>query len=489
MGFITISLKLYKPSKVKKSIMDNALGNYSRAFDFVVDKGFDSLDILEKLSQEKNPQTKISRWCSQRFGKELNYFNIEPFKDSIIIDFATFILGFLAMKKRKPQMDKPSAFTGEMEVERYRPIYFCRTSPKRDFSILYDEERERFYLKLYLLNRNSELKRMQTSQDNGLVYIHTAGGSLTATGKADRFIIVPLAFGKWQEGYLKMAMKNPAMIKTGRMKKNNKEYFFDINMEIDYPKAYKPIAYFSITRGVMEPLNYAVVDVNHKIIEEGPLIKKEELSGDNSYQFLFQIAKRICEMALKNQAAVVVEKLDYRSDYLNFTDKKENFYGSAFSKEQYRKLVNILRYKVPSRGCGRIFELSPLDIFHRCPVCSMCSRKSRFGPELFICTSCATSMEVDKLGSINLARKLLKYAEGKIQIKSKIEGDGIIFINTELDFKLVCKLGRIDYTELVAAGLKQLAENFDSWNIPKKKLSLLMKIKSNSELTKLIQIL
>ena len=40
MAFITVSLKLYKPSKVKREMMDHALENYSRAFGYILEKIF-----------------------------------------------------------------------------------------------------------------------------------------------------------------------------------------------------------------------------------------------------------------------------------------------------------------------------------------------------------------------------------------------------------------------------------------------------------------
>ena len=47
MSFYTITLKLHKPSREKKKIMEMAMMNYTRAFDYLLKEAYDcSLDQL-----------------------------------------------------------------------------------------------------------------------------------------------------------------------------------------------------------------------------------------------------------------------------------------------------------------------------------------------------------------------------------------------------------------------------------------------------------
>lgn len=520
MSFITINLKLFKPSKEKRKIIELAMENYSRAFDYLIEKAFCDIELLEQHISKPNSQLEVAKWISGDISDELNNFHIQPFKDSIKADFAMFISGYFALKKKFPDTPKPLTFVDGKELEKlyfqylqdvsigdaaqysdqyvekligkegkFRPIYFCRTDRFRDFCFLYDENTSRYFVKIYLLNSKSPLKRVQASKDRNLKYIHKLGGTLENSGNKDRFIILPLAFGKWQENYLKRTLENPTMIKTSRLKKIKEDLYISVTLEIKDVKAFKTKHFLSISRGIKEPLNYAVANLDGSIVETGTLLKDSEFNEKDITYLLYKTVKKICDIALKHDCEVLTEALNSKSDYVNFKDREGVSYHTLFKKNHYLELLRILKYKLPLSGMGKLLELSPLDIFYRCPVCYSLSKGNRFKYDIFICTSCATLMDIDKLGSINLALKVLNYKKSRIIVRSVQMDGGILFKNEVLGLECFCENSNVNYVERIISEMKKITETVDFYSISKKKQSLILKIKNTEDLTKILTII
>ena len=182
----------------------------------------------------------------------------------------------------------------------------------------------------------------------------------------------------------------------------------------------------SICRGINNLLNYGVVDMNGNIVEVGTLIHENDFIEKEVQVLLYKTVKKICEIALKYYCEILTEGLSHRNDFLNFMDGEGILHTTPFKKSYYFELIRILKYKSAPGGLRKVLELSPLDIFLRCPACYTLSKRNRFNQDMFLCTSCGTLMDIDELGSINLARKLLSYHKTPIILKSAQLGGGII---------------------------------------------------------------
>lgn len=230
MGLRTIVLKLHKPGKGKQMLLDEAVTNYNEAFRFLLRKAYADLDeIQERFSGNSSRFTTItlSKWINKETLQELNKYDVQPFKDSLKLDFGMTLANYLRLSEVEPEVGFPgmrgiarrangtanstsSGNTGSSTVSKtasssgsstvssgFRPLYFCRYDVKRCYSLLYDREKNRYYAKLYLANsRNARTVPDCIERSGRLVYIHKEGRTLENGRKKEPFIIVPLSFGK-----------------------------------------------------------------------------------------------------------------------------------------------------------------------------------------------------------------------------------------------------------------------------------------------------
>lgn len=234
----TIKLKLYKPSKRKKEIIDEAMKNYSLAYQFLLDRAFEDIKRIEKDFKDSRGRYStmgVIRWIDKDLSKELNRFSIEPFKDALKFEFASTLVSYLNLKQNKKQVNFPCAYISdekfekmydgilndileqkkdifqcEAEIEKLikknkpKSLFFGRYDKIRNYCLLYDEKHDRYFLKIYLLNSKSlERKKINVNENRELKYIFKGFEIVKDRSRRECFIIVPLSFGKYQEGFLK----------------------------------------------------------------------------------------------------------------------------------------------------------------------------------------------------------------------------------------------------------------------------------------------
>lgn len=481
----TIELKLYRPSLSKRNIMNEALENYSRAYAYLINKAikeFDDIKDSYKSSAGYYKTNDIVKWISKETLKELNKFGVEPFKDSIKIDFSASLAGVLNNKISR-------GIEGLQTNFRERPIYFCRYSKNRNYCLLYDEENNKYYAKIYLMNvKNEKRKKAVLNLGKTLRYI-TGDKELYKECDGKRsFIIVPLAFGKWQEEHLKEALKNPQILKTARLIKRKNEYYLAINIVREVEEAAEPVNFMGISRGINKAINYTIVDKMGSIIFEGCEIE-ENFTKDK----LNSIANKLIKKAGEYKCQAIFERLIDKGDNLTFKDKQGKLYIPIMNCSSYNSLYDIIKSKLRANGMRSPIRVSAVSIFNTCPFCVRHSKANRFSSELLICTSCGKSIAVEKAGSINLARKLIHYSNEKIPIIVKNIDKRIAFINEEIGLEYYpanpfdCQAEFMKEIDNVIArfyeniALEKQKENY------KKKLSLIKRLEANKNILKLIE--
>ena len=165
MGLRTIHLKIHKPGKLKREIIQKAFENYNNAFNYLLKTAFDNIDDIE--SNYKSPKgtystLSLSKWIDSRISNELNNFDVQPFKDSLKLDFGMTMASYFAQKQTKPDMVFPNFKQDNVQVnEKLRPIYFCRYDTKRSFCLLYDPDSNKYFAKLFLMNiKNAKVRKI-----------------------------------------------------------------------------------------------------------------------------------------------------------------------------------------------------------------------------------------------------------------------------------------------------------------------------------------
>lgn len=481
----TIELKLYKPSSSKRNVIDEALENYSRAYAYLMNKAYAEIDNIKenyKSSAGYYKTRDIVKWIDKETLKKLNRFSAEPFKDSIKLDFSAALAGLLNNKTAK-------SIDGMQMNFKERPIYFCRYSKNRNYSLLHDTKNNKYYAKLYLMNvKNEKRKKAMGNYNRKLDYIAHDKEPYIENDKKRSFIMVPLAFGRWQEEYLKEAISTPDILKTARLIKRNKEYYLAINIVRNVNEAPPPINYMGISRGMNKTINYTVVDNRGSILLEG----YESVSAFSKDK-LNIIANSLVNIAYKNRCQVIVEKLTDKGDNLSYKDKQGRQYIPIINCSNYNSLHDIISNKLKANGMKSPIRVSAVRIFSTCPYCNHNSKANRFSNKILLCTSCGKTIEVEKAGSINLARKLIHYSSEKILIIVKKTNKGIVFINEEIGLKYYPTNPFDCQKEFMEAIDKIVTDFYDNLSLEKesenykKKLSLIKRLEADKSNLKLVE--
>ncbi|MDP4088117.1 MAG: hypothetical protein Q8930_02460 [Bacillota bacterium] len=510
----TIILKLYNPSKRKSEIIDKAMYNYTRAFQFLLNRANSEIEAIRMNYTDGNggysPQS-VARWIGKDLDKELNSYSVEPFKDSLKLDFASVLTEYLNVKAKGRIMNYPVAYISSEEeekkyeaimeqaykennlsrnvekkmenlfskAEKLRPLFFCRYDTGRNYCILHDTEKNRYYAKIYLMNSKSEERERPSGKYKGkLFYIDSNSSPFYEKGGKRTFLIFPLSFGRWQESFLKNAIEDPKSIKTARLIKRNQEYYLAVNIIRKSPEEIKTVNYMGISRGIDNALSYSIVDQRGKVISSGPI------KGDD----LYKIARSIAGIAVKDSSLVIMEKLVVRGDNLNWKDNDGNSYMPGIERAKYNALAGILKYKLTDFGLPGPVRVSGLNIFYSCPYCGINSRLNRFSSHLFMCTSCGATMNIEMAGSLNLAKRLIKYGDDPVRFKAENTTEGVRFVNGDLEFEYYPS-NPYDCAEEFRKRVDEFIRNFyENINEEKrkrnyiKKLSLIKKLESKGRI-------
>lgn len=457
----TIIFKLYKPGKQKRMIIDEAMQNYSNAFQFMLDSAYKDIENIKNNYKDDNGKywaNYLAKWVDKDLNKKLNDFNIEPFKDSINIDFGTALAGYLNARAKGKKVNYPSSSISKEEMdekyskimseylnekisyekmekvvtrlinksERLRPLFFCRYDISRNYCIMYNPENGKYYAKVYMMNsRNENRKKPNDFSDRVLIYINKNQDFFKERGGKRTFVIFPLSFGKWQENYLKEAMDNPNILKTARIMKKGNEYYFGVNIVKERPQPITAVNYMGICRGIQRAVNYSIVNSEGELLSEGSF-KEDDLNIT---------ANEIVKKAYENKCHIIMEKLIDKGDKLKWKGKDGVIYVPVMDCIEYNELVNILSYKIPDTGLPNIVRVSSRGIFYTCPNCGINTKANRFSNDILICTSCGTTIDVEKAGALNLARRLIKYSSDTIPIIVENTANGVRFVNHELNFE------------------------------------------------------
>ena len=442
----TIILKLHKPSKTKQNIIDEAIINYNKAFQYLMEKAFIDIGTIEKnIYGEKGAYKAafVSKWVGKELSAELNQFEVQPFKDSLKLDFGMTLAGYLQHISHQPKasypvlcssINLPDSLSVTQKLDKLRPIYFCRYDTKRSFCFLYDKINNRFYLKVYLMNHSHAKPTVEyQNSTNRLRYVHHDSNFLETRKSKGTFLIVPLSFGKYQEQYLNKAVGEPGILRTAKLYKKGADYYLAVSIDTGEVQIQKTKTFLGVTRGLKYRLNYSVVDLEGKVLASGSIADQRNNPEESSLKLdqLHKAANHIVALAVQYKSQVILQNLTEKGDYLSWRSNDDELYP-AYKCHEYNQLTRILEYKLPEQGLPLAIKVSSVDIFYRCHECGYLSRQNRLSKERFLCTKCGATMNIDQLGSLNLAIKLINYHSSKLQIKVVRSPEGVTFTNKVL---------------------------------------------------------
>ncbi len=534
MAMLTITMKLHKPGRRKKHVIDRAMLNYSQAYQYLLDKAHTQIGQIRRTHIDGKGNYKaasIAKWVDKNISRELNQFGVQPFKDSLKLDFGMTLASYLSTSESKQAVQYPAAYLSEHQWQqrydeemakllkgekslrqcerridkiirktlRYRPVFFCRYASNRDYCLLHDPENNRYYAKLYLMNgKDPNRKKVCGNGKRKLYYIYKEGKALENTQKKERFILVPLSFGSWQESYLKKALDKPDMLKTARLNKKKKDYYLSVSINTGQEKEIKTENYMGVARGLKNPVFYAVVDSGNNVLKDGsPAMGTAGQKAEEHFTrepMLHRMANMIVDIAVRQKAQVVVQDLSKKTDKLNWR-KERGSCRPILSPYTYTRLVSMLEYKLNGKRLPSPIKVSPVGIFHTCPNCGLHTGQNRFSADMFICVACGLATDIERLGSFNIARRLNQHRSGTIKIKMERTIKGIKLKNQilGLDYSPAnpnhcMDEFRDEIKRIISEFYDNIHKHAEHKNF-KKKYSLIKKIENTEDFNGLIQII
>jgi len=462
MGLRTIHLKLHKPGSTKKNIMKAAFVNYNNAYNYLLDRAFADIENIEnnyKSAKGAYSSLGLSKWIDRDMSAELNRFEVQPFKDSLKLDFGMTLASYFVQKKNNPDIAFPAFRQGPVTGEdRLRPIYFCRYDTKRSFCLIHDAANGKFFAKLFLMNVKNGKARQSFDFERDFKYISRKAEQVKAQ-KNETYLIVPLSFGKWQLNMLLQAVEKPEILRAARLLVKNDQYY--LSLSIDLPEDEKIAAgtYLGVSRGIEHAVCYSVVNKKGQLLRSGTLDCSRTGNPSEQRRNLFELANTIVEIAVKNKSMVVLQNLTGKGDKLSWNDAGTTV-KPVFGCKQYNDFARILDYKLPQKGLPPPAKVSSVDIFHRCSMCGCNTKKNRFSKSMFICTACGMSSSLDILGSLNLAVKLIKYQNTSIKLKARRTIEGMYLQNDLIGLELFVPRNENPF-ERLKEKINEISENME----------------------------
>lgn len=467
MAYKTLTLQLYRPGRRKCALMDRALLRYSQALQELLSRCEYRIDALAESGAQIS-QKMLLTLIDKKTLKDLNGFHVQPFKDSLKIEFAALAAAYIAQKRADPAARYPLAYLdaphyraavslcadlaensekGRREfasacsklidrVGRLRPLYFGRYAVNRDYCLLYDKFKDRFYAKLYLLNAADGYFSKAAAGGLSLQYVAEGMPAMSGRDEKKRYLVVPLAFGKKQYGDLKRALENPGLLHTARLTKRDGRYYLMVNIACGLAPALPAESTMGVSRGFFGGLNYTVCGPGGEILKQGRISGRAEPG-----QAAYLLCGRIVKIARENRSQVILEANGGKNDQLPARDEP----ARRISNWQYAALAAILQYRLPEQGLPPPVEVSANGLFSTCPRCAKRTARNRISDELFACVECGYASEAEWIGSENLAGRLIRYRCDKVPLTVLKQDDSLVFYNKSLGFRCALPQNVTDY--------------------------------------------
>lgn len=414
--FKTLTLKVHKPSRAKQLIMEEAMDRYARALQRLLDAAWEQIEELEALYLKRGRMAVGNYFLTPELLRTLNTFNVQPFKDSLKIEFLNLLESYLKRRQKSVCTRYPSVYYDtdrlieslekecfaqeditskkyfEKLFEKYnsgKSVYFCRYSDFRDFCLLYEPYKRKFFAKLYLLNQKDALKRVPRKNGDTFLTVVGKNALLPETHKSERYIIVPLSFGKPQQDILMKALETPGMLKTARLIKKEGSFYLSVSVATEAAPLEETKGYVGFCMTEEGLMRYTVCSLTGNRLEEGTL---ELCRASEALEQMHRLANEMAHICKRFQAQAILE-----------------------SYPQNNRLAQLLDYKLQLMGLNKSVRVSPFGLWQTCPRCGYNGRSNNLMSNLFMCTECGFALEKHLLPSYNLAKRLIKYQNDKVR--------------------------------------------------------------------------
>ena len=454
----TLVLKLHRPTAAKRLLLDQAIMRYNRALSYLFEHTQDNMETVLKEMQggRAHLTRRIMGLLKKELMDKLNVFGVQPFKDALKMDYAMMMVAWLSLRRTQRKARYPQVLDEELFERRFwetirefddgmigrdglkarvnrlyngygisKPLFFGRYAKNRDYCLLYDEEHDRFYAKLYLLNVKAPERRGGIARGScRLRYVTADRALLEEDNRRERYIVAPLSFGKEQEAVLKEGLQNPGIFKTARLLRKNGAYYLSVNIACECRQKERSETYMGIVRSLKEAVRYAVVDWKGIPVAEGGLPYGEKITTKNG---MHAAANELVRVAQEYKSHIVSYRMGNIGDKLTYGAERARLTAGTFNQ-----LMAMVNYKAELKGLKKPVFVSPRGIFTTCPRCGTNTQRNRFPGGRMICVKCGCAGDIEKNGPLNAARRLLKYRGTALLFYAKKTEAGLLIHNDVL---------------------------------------------------------
>lgn len=459
--FITGIFKLHNPSARKRKVLDHVFEAYTLGMTDLLELSQRNIDLLRDwgrvTSKIKAGIKVIDKYKEATItpllpgSGQVNLPIAACLKEALLSDVGSLLASHLSLELIGQEAGFPSArdpspegwpnalqdfalVGGDVEDENkskkrllhrargsVMPVYFSRS---RDFALLMDKDRGRFFAWLKLLPAKHSLGKETIINRGNLIDMNTGE---VFKKKSNSALLFPISLGRrndawhWQyHHFILPLMGGQAKVKAAKLvreeTKRGVDYYLHASFGFECPDPYTPQAYLGIDRGVFFSMAYGLVDAEGAILEMGHKadgFRHERIAAGKRMQargravtvkdyrqkqldsILHVVINDIIDIALKNKAMIVLEDLNIKI--------RGKFYKSA-----WRKMHKILEYKCKLAGVP-IWK-GGVWVSYSSQMCIICGernkdRKRDWKP--FECPTCGASYHSDEGAGINIARRVL----------------------------------------------------------------------------------
>ena len=464
----TVTVQLFMPSQTKSRLLLLTMDRYAKALQYLLDRYRPAVEDLHSLSMLPT-QFELMKLLDKDALASLNVFEMQPFKDSLKLDFAMLISSYLSLSATR-KTSYPLVYTDDTEIDEIfssagpsaakavaalskyrspRTLLFGRYDTGRDFCFLRDELTGKYYAKVYLFPASSQFRRTYTeSRRLALKYVADDASYLETRKQRERYLIFPLACGSKQAALLDEAAKDPSCFRTARIFCRSSKFYLAVSIAQETPPEQKTQTLLGLTRGYDCPLHISVSGPDAALQKSLRLTEPDEACDETARLHLW--ANKIILTAKENNSQILYEGLARRTDHLRAPtptgrNKKPSMVTqgkiASLTIHEYKQLCSILPYKAAEAGLPKPISISSTRLFQTCPACGHCSGSNRFLPGLMICTKCGYSADSNIVGGINLIRRFERYKNQRVLFTCRTDRHIIHIENPVLGIKFQVPAG------------------------------------------------
>lgn len=470
--FLSAVFKIHSPTARKREVLEYVFNEYTLAMQGLLDYSYSNLDTFREKGKYVTLDKETGEVVSEKYtdksiagllpkSSEVSADMASTLKEALVSNVSAMVASYLALCESESQEPSwpvsrdpsPSAYpnaiqdliTAGLDLDQenlsrdkmltlakgsYMPIHFSRS---RDFALLTNKDRDRFYIYLKLLPSKHPLA------------VNLEISDLVTVGKFDKFeagevinrrggigLLLPIELGQragswhWQyRKFIEPCLAGRATIKASKLVKKDEDYFLHVSIGFDRPLVYKPLSFLGIDRGVFHSMAYSIVDLDGNIL-------KMEAQDDGFRDLRVQAGKHVQE---RQRKGYTVNARDYKRCELDgivhrlvnkILDDAEEHQSQIvfedlnlltvgrFYKSAYKRMAEIVIYKAKLRGVP-VYGRGARGVWaaYTSQICISCGErnKDRKRGKPFDCDNCGAHYHSDSGAGVNIARRAMYKAK------------------------------------------------------------------------------